>query len=64
MLANIQFRTFCLHIFCPETYRLKFYNFSWGFVWVLNLVSDFKGGRQREGIWEQGAEENIWTEEG
>jgi hypothetical protein len=27
-------------------------------------VSDIKGGKQAEGVWEQGAEENIWTEEG
>jgi hypothetical protein len=28
------------------------------------LVSDIKGGTQTEGAREQGAEENIWTEEG
>jgi hypothetical protein len=27
-------------------------------------VSDIKGGTQTEGFLEQGAEENIWTEEG
>jgi hypothetical protein len=26
------------------------------------LVSDIKGGTQTEGVWEQGAEENVWTE--
>jgi hypothetical protein len=31
-------------------------------VWVWNLVSDIKGRIYTEGIWEQGAEENIWTE--
>jgi hypothetical protein len=30
----------------------------------LRLVSDIKGGTQTEGEWEQGAEEDIWTEEG
>jgi hypothetical protein len=30
---------------------------------VWNLVSDIKGGTQTEGVWEQGVEENIWTEE-
>jgi hypothetical protein len=30
---------------------------------VWNLVSDFKGGTQTESAWEQGAGENIWTEE-
>jgi hypothetical protein len=28
-----------------------------------NLVSDIKGGIQTEGVWEQGAEEDIWSEE-
>jgi hypothetical protein len=35
-----------------------------GSVWVWNLVSDIKGETQTEGVWEQGAEEDIWTEEG
>jgi hypothetical protein len=39
-------------------------NFACGSVWVWNLVSDIKGGTQTEGVWEQGAEEDIWTEEG
>jgi hypothetical protein len=29
----------------------------------LALVSDIKGGTQTESVWEQGLEENIWTEE-
>jgi hypothetical protein len=37
--------------------------FACGPVWVRNLVSDIKGGTHTEGVWEQGAEENIWTEE-
>jgi hypothetical protein len=28
------------------------------------LVSNFKGGTQTETILEEGAEDNIWTEEG
>jgi hypothetical protein len=28
------------------------------------MISNIKGGTQTEGVWEQGAEENIWTEEG
>jgi hypothetical protein len=28
-----------------------------------NLASDIKGRTQTEGIWEQGAEQNVWTEE-
>jgi hypothetical protein len=38
------------------------YNFVCGSVWVWYLVSDIKGGTQTEGVWEQGAEEDIWTE--
>ena len=34
------------------------------FVWVWNLVADIAGGKKAEGVWEQGDEENIWTEEG
>jgi hypothetical protein len=30
----------------------------------VKLVSDIKGGTQTEGVWEQGAEEDIWTEKG
>jgi hypothetical protein len=40
------------------------YNFACGFVGVWNWVSDIKGRTQTEGIWEQDAEENIWSEEG
>jgi hypothetical protein len=39
-------------------------NFACGSVWVWNLVSDIKGGTQIEGAWEQGAEKDIWTQEG
>jgi hypothetical protein len=39
------------------------YNFVCGSVWVWNLTSDITGVTQTEGVWEQGAEENIWTEE-
>jgi hypothetical protein len=44
--------------------NIQDYNFACGSVWVLNLVSDIKGGTWTEGVWEQGAEEDIWTEEG
>jgi hypothetical protein len=30
-------------------------------VCVWNIISDIKGRAQTEGVWEQGAEENIWT---
>ena len=26
-----------------------------------NLVADSKGGKEAEGVWEYGIEENIWT---
>ena len=34
------------------------------FVWVWNLVADIAEGKEAEGVWEHGVEENIWTEEG
>jgi hypothetical protein len=45
--------------------KIKTYknNFACSFVWVCNLVSDIKERMYTEGIWEQGAVENIWTEE-
>jgi hypothetical protein len=55
MLATIQSRTFCL-------LEYKNYHFARGSVWVWNLVSNIKGGTQTEGVWEQGVEDNIWTE--
>ena len=30
-------------------------------LWVWNLVADIAGGKEAEGIGEQGVEENIWT---
>jgi len=44
--------------------KIKIYknnNFTCCFVCVRNLVSHTKGRTQLEGVWEQGAEENIWT---
>ena len=29
-----------------------------------NLVADIAGGKEAEGVWDHGVEENIWTEEG
>jgi hypothetical protein len=31
---------------------------------IVKFVSDIKGRTQKEGVWEQGAEEDILTEEG
>ena len=28
--------------------------------WVWNLVIDIAGGKEAEGVWEHGVEENIW----
>jgi hypothetical protein len=39
------------------------YNFACGSVRVRNLISDIKGGTWTEGIWEKGAEENMWFED-
>ena len=35
--------------------------FFWLIAYVWNLVSDIAGGKETEGVWEQGVEENIWT---
>jgi len=35
--------------------------FVYCFVWVWNLVADIAGGKEAEGVWEYGVEENIWT---
>jgi len=37
------------------------HNFACCFVWVWNLVVDIAGGKEAEGVWEYGVEENIWT---
>ena len=39
-------------------------NFACCFVWVWNLVFDIAEGKEAEGVWEHGVQENIWTEEG
>ena len=36
-------------------------NLACCFVWVWNLVADIAGGKEAEGVWEHGVEENIWT---
>jgi hypothetical protein len=43
---------------------MKNYNFACSFVWVWNLASDIMGRMKTEGVWDQGAEDNIWIEEG
>ena len=37
------------------------YNFVCCPVWVWNLVADIAVGKEAEGVWEHGVEENIWT---
>jgi len=41
--------------------KIQNYNFTCCFVWVWNLVSRTEGRTQIEGVWKQGAKENIWT---
>ena len=41
--------------------EIGYYNFACCFVWVWSLVADSKGGKEAEGVWEYGVEENIWT---
>jgi hypothetical protein len=40
------------------------YNFACSSLRVWNLASGIKVGTQTERVWEQGAEESIWIEEG
>ena len=40
------------------------YNFACCFVWVWNLVVDTVGGKEAEGVWKHGVEENIGMQEG
>jgi hypothetical protein len=56
-----------LATFGPEHSVILFFqdcNLACGSIWVWNIVSDIKGGTFTEIFWEQGAEENIWTQEG
>jgi hypothetical protein len=39
------------------------HNFAYSFAWTQNSISDVKRRAPTEGVWEQGAEESIWTEE-
>jgi hypothetical protein len=41
-------------------WNIQDYNFAFGSVWVWNL-SPTLSEEQTEGVWEQGAEEDIWT---
>jgi len=42
-------------------YVPKNYNFACCVLGVGNLVADIAGGKEAEGVWEHGVEENIWT---
>jgi hypothetical protein len=44
--------------------KRKDYNFACGSIGVWNMVSDSKRRIKSEGVWEQGAEDNIWAKEG
>jgi hypothetical protein len=64
MLDTIQSRIFYLFVWLSKDIKIRIYktNSTCDSVWVRNLVSNIKGGTQTEGVGEQGAEENIWTE--
>jgi len=66
----IVFVTFCKKIvnvsntLLSKNLKIKIYwkyNFACCFVWVWNLVADTAAGKEAEGVWEHGVEENIWT---
>jgi hypothetical protein len=43
-----------------KNYNIEDYNFYYGCAYMWNMVSE----KWTEGVWEQGAEDNNWTEEG
>jgi hypothetical protein len=56
-----------LFSFCnlKRTYQnMQNYKFTSCIVRMQNFVSHVKGIIQMEGVWEKGAEENIWAQEG
>jgi hypothetical protein len=68
------FSSICIHDYFPTAYgAINLYSRTASSnnsslcillnVWVWNLVSNVKGGTLTEGVWEQGAEENILSEE-
>jgi hypothetical protein len=64
MLAITLFRTFHLPVCSLKKVKIKNiqdYDFACGSLWVQKLVSDNMVGTLTEGVWEQGAEENILT---
>jgi hypothetical protein len=66
MLATIQSRTSSSRLL-SKNIKIRIYKtiiFVCGSVWARNLASDIKGGTETAGVSEQGAEGNIWTEEG
>ena len=42
-------------------YEKMFLLWQYDTVWVWSLVADIAGGKEAEGVWEHGVEENIWT---
>ena len=51
-------RNFLIHFL----YNILLLTWYKDFFYHLNsLVADIEGGKEAEGVWEQGAEENIWT---
>jgi hypothetical protein len=44
---------------CSQLLHWKFCMFSISY--FSNVTTFFAGGKEAEGVWEQGVEENIWT---
>jgi hypothetical protein len=71
MIFSCSLRT-CIHnilhinnqlLLTPYVNFIQNYNFACGSVLMRNLVSGINGGIQTEGVREQGAEDNILSEE-
>ena len=59
--SKVTGRNFCSRLL-SKNLKIKIYKlFGCCFVWVWNLVVDTAGGKEAEGVWEHGVEENIWT---
>ena len=55
-LCNITLLFFVMENHC-ENFKVKIKIFKY----YLDKVADIAGGKEAEGVWEHGVEENIWT---
>ena len=73
--SNLEDKWFCYHSvqkllsskLLSKNLKIRYiynYNFAYYFMWVWNLVADIEGGKEAEGVWEYGVDENIWSWEG